>query len=550
MRRFLSFLGFILLSLIHVYATDVVDKLDTIIPAPSSDICDCSIEINTARVVQTDLKKKLENSQVQLSSLENHRSEEIAEIQNELQSAGRDREQCQTTIKSLENKIIDIQVKNEKETEHLGEKYFVLDMAYTESKKKLEIAEVQLTSFEESLAHFKSELTKSQNKFNFVSQEKEQCQMTVETLESDRIDTGKKNLKKTVYVEDKVKVLEKAEAESKKKLEDAKMQMTSFKNSFAHSKAEITRIDRELQTIIEDEKQCQTAVKSMETEKIDMKARYELKNFYLKEKISKHASEKKKQDRVIDQSRERYHDTRKELTDLNAELRKMHRNAMTTYFNFSLIYENTIISPANNLVIKSERKLRQMSPTIHKYKWRARNLYRSILMFFDPYYQRLKDMYSYYLYPNYVRYIYFYINYLIKSIEKFIDAHFSDLVIYIKENWTLSIESMRLTTVALLEEGSRVVMTYFELTKEEYEDFQPLTSFFVKSLRYINQHADDIVYYSGKYILGFICLKYALRMFRLVIYVPFQLMFRLTRKARKIKAPSVSMGRSFKGKKK
>jgi len=73
---------------------------------------------------------------------------------------------------------------------------------------------------------------------------------------------------------------------------------------------------------------------------------------------------------------------------------------------------------------------------------------------------------------------------------------------------------MRRTVVALLEERSGVIMTYFELLKEGYKAFQSL-------MIYINQHANDTIFYSGQYTLGFTCLAYAFRMFRSMINVQF-----------------------------
>ena len=133
-----------------------------------------------------------------------------------------------------------------------------------------------------------------------------------------------------------------------------------------------------------------------------------------------------------------------------------------------------------------------------------------------------EKLYLHHLHPNYFRSLHFHIHYLIQTIEIFIDTYFSVLVTYIKEYWILLAESMRQTVVALLEERSGVIMTYFDLIKEGQESFQSLTIFLVALCELARGWYYTLFW---TYTLGFTCLEYTLRMIRLMINVTFQLSF-------------------------
>ena len=175
--------------------------------------------------------------------------------------------------------------------------------------------------------------------------------------------------------------------------------------------------------------------------------------------------------RQVKSTEDRYHETRKMLSELDAELRRMHKRAVSQYVNFTLMQddawstiEKTVSKAGRHVERQWERQYRRLRPQLHEAKRTANKAYRDVKSSLNPKIRSLQRKVllrwtrSKHLRPFFE-----------SSLQKLTTA-VSDLFRQYEPTVNNAKEACRLSAISVVEETSKSILNYIDASIKEKEE--------------------------------------------------------------------------------
>lgn len=211
-------------------------------------------------------------------------------------------------------------------------------------------------------------------------------------------------------------------------------------------------------------------------------------------KITKDLDQKNKSFRAL---QDKHHDAREDVTNLDRELRMMHIRAQKTYFNSTLVMEDTMhffYRMMDKSVIVAEDLINHP---------RVQAAYSVTKSKVDPIVEPIIPMYKKNVLPKMVE---------LGNKMKEIDA----------------IEGVRLTLISMIEQGSTIGLNYIELTKDQRFRPRRFQSKASRVLNYATKNSEYIVHTAFQLFVVYLGFKFLSFVFKMIIFM-FQKLVRVKR---------------------
>ena len=290
-------------------------------------------------------------------------------------------------------------------------------------------------------------------------QEKSEMQAMISKL-NDTIDTKSKEAEFINKQNDDLHAKLQALESKIKSMNDEEEEAVLIKQTLSETES---KLDQCLKTHDENSTKYEQTLKRLEDleskqSKITLKHDKKVKD--LRTQISKMKSDLENQKRVTRSTQDRFHDTSERLTDVDRELRMMHIRAQTTYFNTTLVKEDTM-----NFIFKNVEKAMVL---VEDFVFNRRNqeLYYKVkdtmMTVIDPLLPLFDDL----VYPKLI---------LVEQKVKELDT----------------VEGTRRLMISILENLATVSINYIELSKSHKAGTRRIQT---KAMRILRNTKDDAEY--------------------------------------------------------
>mmetsp|Transcript_15842 Transcript_15842/g.22558 ORF Transcript_15842/g.22558 Transcript_15842/m.22558 type:complete len:450 (+) Transcript_15842:100-1449(+) len=282
--------------------------------------------------------------------------------------------------------------------------------------------------------------------------------------------------------------------------------INAYKDDTANCRMSLTECHADLNNVVQ---QLKNSEEKLERHVVT----HELKESSFKDKNKELSLEIKKLKRLNENLHERNRNSHSKLVELESELREMHRNAVRSYVNTTLIREDTekfASRQMTKLYKVCGKFLCYISPHFKSMRKKSSRISTEIQSFVYPYFFGTKQFLS----------IYF------STVEKYFKTLYSESC---SENMKSQLccfslkhaekylfrfneiyESIRRTLISCIEQSSRFILNYNKLVYDKNEDQLPSRKIMLKANSFLYQHAEDIVYCLEILVAFFIILRYLL----------------------------------------
>ncbi len=379
--------------------------------------------------------------------------------------AGRECPSCDCTVAEFENlqKNLDSCLSSNKESDQIIQQH------------KGEIASLSTTI---------ETMSKEQLQWD---QEKKELHILINDLQGTIDAKGESEAKLKKVQEDFEKEIKLLQGEIQSMKESHQQSLLTRENEVAQVKKVATKCQSDLLEMSAKHDETVEKLDSVEKNQSKVSNKHSIRVKELRNQISAINKELDLKTKSFRSMQDRYHDAREDVTKLDRELRMMHIRAQNTYFNSTLVMEDTM-----RFLYRTVDKSVYVAEDLINHP-RTQAAYSTAKSKLTPILEPIIPMYKKNVLPKVVE---------IGSKMKEVDA----------------IEGVRLLLISMIEQGSTTGLNYIELTMDKRVGPRRFQSKASRVLRYTKNNSEFIVHTAFQLFVVYLGYKFLLFVFKILIF--------------------------------
>jgi len=227
---------------------------------------------------------------------------------------------------------------------------------------------------------------------------------------------------------------------------------------------------------------------SMERKQSNLSDKYNKRIKEIRSQIATMNKELEQKNNAFRSMQDMYHDAREDVTNLDRELRMMHIRAQNTYFNSTLVVEDTM-----KYLYRTMDKSVLVAEDLMNHP-RVMAAYKTAQSKLTPITEKIIPIYKENVLPELIA---------IGNKMKEIDA----------------IEGVRLTLISIIEQGSTIGLNYIELTMDKRVGPRRFQSKASRVLKYSKKNSEYIVHTTFQLFVAYLGYKFLFFVFKILIFL-------------------------------
>ncbi len=462
---------------------------------------------SNAELEKNDYSEKNQQLQTAIEALEKE-IEKLGSANSQLESS---LEALQTEKSALTetNKDVSTNLRDAEQQIHdLSETNIDLVETNKQLEEKLSTLEQEKIKFTAQNTELTSSLEIAQNGIGKLTEGKTELEITIQQ-QLDEIATRSQQVqtlmatngdldRKLKVSEEFVTVLTKKNEEVSKELVDKSKELENLTATLDGTKASLANSEISYNEAMQ-------SLDSMEKRFIRQEALYTAEEKKLLDRVAEQESEILSLDNQLKNIRSEKMGARKQISDLEKELQKMHRQATSTYLNSTLVVEDIsnyidqLIDRVNDVGEKATKRTLERSSSTRQ---QLNSVIDKVSKVSAPHVMKAREMYTKHAHSHVQssRNIAgnMYNEHASPIISQYVQPLWEEYGVPLKERALEAFESTRLTMVSSIEVGSKTIVSYFEVSKDSRSNMNPLVKRIVNNADRVNKNAETIV----NYLLG------------------------------------------------
>ena len=416
----------------------------------------------------SDEKKEMKSKLQNLEAIITKSVEEKSLLMDE-------KKEFQTQISTLENEILtknsnqEMLAKLEEKLKKSMEESKNCESLLVQSSKNQDMGKNKIILLEQKLVKLKKESATIENKLLLEQLGAKKCE--------ENLDESKKNHEKVVG---KATLLETQKAELEKNYATIKDKLAVVTNDAKQCQSDVGEKYSNYEQLVKKSASCE-----IKQSKIEKKYATNVKE--LRNQIATMNKELDQTKKAVRSSQDRYYNAREEVTNLDRELRMMHIRSRSTYFNTTLVKED-----ATRIMHRTMDKSVQLAEDFIANK-KTQSVYKKVKTTVAELVDPILPFYRKHVLPE--------IAMMGRKLRE-IDA----------------IEGVRLLIISMIEDGSKIIFNYLELTKDKNTGPRRFRSRLSRVLRYTRYNAETVFGSACELLLAYLAYKLFFLVLRMVLF--------------------------------